>query len=200
MMTIYLVPVGKTDLSPKGELLGINNPPLSAAGKLYAEEAAEILRSIVLEAVFSGPLKREVETAEIIAAPHSMPVRLDRDIRDFNYGSWCGRTWSKIEENDARMFAKFYKSPKKFKFPVGEKVKKGGKRIQSFASKILANYGTGNLAIIADDIILYLLASQMAKVELSGIEPWKPSLGAISTIECDDGKCTIRILRGISLK
>ena len=200
MMTIYLVPVGRTGLSPNGELLGINNPPLSVAGKAHADEAAEILRSIVLEAVFSGPLKREVETAERIAAPHSMPVRTDRDIRDINYGSWCGRTWSNIEKNEALMFAKFRQSPKKFKFPVGEKVKKGGKRIQSFASSTLANYGTGNVAVIADDIILYLLASQMAKVELSGIEPWKSSLGAISTLECDDGKCVIKTLRGISLK
>ena len=200
MMTIYLVPVGKTGLSPNGELLGINNPPLSMAGKSHADEAAEILRNIVMEAVFSGPLKREIETAERIAAPHSMPVRTERDIRDINYGSWCGRTWSNIEENDAQMFAKFRQSPKKFKFPVGEKVKKAGKRIQSFASSTLANYVTGNVAVIADDIILYLLASQMAKVELSSIEPWKPSLGAISTLECDDGKCVIKTLRGISFE
>jgi alpha-ribazole phosphatase len=198
MMTIYLIPVGRTELSPNGELLGINNPPLSREGRSHADRSAEILKPIVLEAVFSGPLKREVETAERIADAHSIPIRTDRDLMDINYGSWCGRTWSDVEKNYAQMFAKFRKSPQKFKFPVGDKVKKTGKRVQGFASRILANYGTGNLAIITDDLIIYLFASQMAKIELSRIEPWKPSEGKISTLECQDGQCAVKSLRGVT--
>jgi alpha-ribazole phosphatase len=198
MMTIYLIPVGKTDLSPNWELLGINNPPLSQAGRSQAEESAEMLRPVVLEAVFSGPLKRETETAEKIAHLHSMPIRTDRDLMDINYGSWCGHSWPEIEDSYARMVAKFHKSPGKFKFPVGDKMKKGGKRIQAFATRILANYGTGNLAVVANDLVIYLLASQMAKVELSRVEPWMPSEGKISILECHDGKCIIKSLRGVS--
>lgn len=197
MMTIHLVPVGKTALSPRGELLGINNPPLSPAGKSHADEVSEILRPIVLEAIFSGPLKREIETAERIASPHSMPVRKDRDLMDVNYGSWCGKTWSLIEQEDARAFEKLFRSPVKFKFPVGEKVKKSGKRIQSFASRILSNYGTGNLVIVVDDFMICLIASQMSKVEFSRLQPWEPSLGKLSSLECDDGECVIKSLRGV---
>ena len=125
-----------------------------------------------------------------------MPVRTDHFLKDVNYGSWCGLTWSMVQKEDARMYAKFLKSPKKFKFPVGEKMKKGGRRAQSFAHWLFANFGTGNLVIVADDLIICLLASHMAKVDLSRIEPWKPSGGKMSTLECVDGKCVIKKLRG----
>jgi len=197
MMTIYLIPVGKTQLSPKDELLGINNPSLSSAGKSHADEAAKILAPIILEAVFSGPLKREVETAERIAEAHSIPVRKERDLRDVNYGAWCGRTWDSIETNEAQIFAKLLRSPQKFKFPTGDKVRISGKRVQSFVSRLLANYGTGNIAIVADDFIIFMLMSQIAKVELSVMEPWKPSGGKISILECDEGKCAVKCLRGV---
>jgi broad specificity phosphatase PhoE len=198
MMTIYLVPIGKTDYSQNGELLGINNPPLSPAGKSHADDMAEALRPIVLEAVFSGPLKREVNTAERIAAPHSIPVRTEADLKDINYGSWSGLTWQKIEGTEAQLLAKLRQSPQKFRFPVGEKIKKSGKRVQSFVGRILANYGTGNLVIVADDFMICMLASQMAKIELSRLKPWKPSQGKMSIIECDERSCAIKSLYGMT--
>ena len=196
MMTIYLVPVGRTEFSPNGELLGLNNPSLNSHGISHAERAAEHFRPIVLEAVFSGPLRRQTETAKRIADLHSMPVRTDKDLIDVNFGSWCGMTWSNIEKSEARLFAKFRDSPSKFKFPVGEKMKRGGKRVQSFVSRVMANYGTGNLAIVADDLVIHMLASQMARIEFIRIEPWKPSEGAFTTLECDGGRCAIKSLRG----
>lgn len=195
-MTIYLIPVGATDLSAKGELLGLNNPDLSDAGRLDVSRLAESFRSAVFEAVFSGPMKREVQTAEIIASSHSLPVRIDRDLRDVNYGRWSGRTWKMIESEFSAEFMKFKRAPHKFRFPYGEKIRKGGKRTQHFAWHLLNNYGTGKIAIIVDDFVSMMLTSQITKVMLSEIEPWKTSSGRITEIACDQGPCTIKQLRG----
>ena len=196
MMTIHLIPVGATDFSAKGELLGLNNPDLSDSGRLDSSRIADGLQSTVFEAVFSGPMRREIQTAEIIAGSHSIPVRIDRDLRDVNYGRWSGRTWQRIESEFSADFMKFKRAPQKFRFPYGEKIKKGGKRTQHFAWHLLNNYGTGEIAIIVDDFVAMMLASQIAKVLLSDLEPWSPSFGKITEIACDRGSCKIEQLRG----
>jgi len=195
MMTIYLVPVGATDLSKKGELLGINNPELNGAGKSNADRAAGILAPIVLEAVFSGPYRRESETAELVARTHSIPVRVEKDLKDINYGRWCGQTWQAIETNEGDALSKLVKSPHRFRFPSGDKMKRSGKRLQSFVRQLLANYGTGNLVVIADDFVLMVIVSMMTKVEFRELDPLKPSLGKMTVVECDQGKCSIKHLR-----
>lgn len=195
MMTVYLVPAGATDLSKHGELLGINNPSLNEAGRSNASRAASMLAPLVLEAVFSGSLIREFETAEAIAKLHRLPVRVDNDIRDINFGRWSGRTWKALEATEGDALSKLLKSPHKFRFPSGDRMKRSGKRIQAFVQQILSNCGTGNLVVVADDFVISLITSMMVKTNLSDIEPFKPSQGMMTVIECEHGACALKRLR-----
>lgn len=196
MLTIHLVPVGTTDLSPNGELLGLNNPPLNSAGIQHADAAADLLKETVLEAVFSGPLKRQLVTARRIALPHSLPVRTEKNLMDANYGGWSGRTWVEICGKEANLISKLGKSPYRFRFPSGEKVKKSSKRLQSFAHYMLGNFGVGHVVVVADEFIITMLVSLITEADFISLEPWKPSNGGTTIIDCDHGKCQIRVLRG----
>ncbi|MFN8540716.1 MAG: histidine phosphatase family protein [Thermomicrobiales bacterium] len=49
---------------------------LTPEGVRQAEETAAFFRDKDIHEVWSSPLKRAVETAEIIAAPHGLPVGL----------------------------------------------------------------------------------------------------------------------------
>lgn len=199
MLTAYLVPAGPTNLSPNGELLGINNPPLSKDGTAYADRVADSLRPLVLEAVFAGPLSRQYATAQRIALPHSMPVRIEKDLIDINYGSWSGRTWRSIEKDHRQLFEKLRKAPHRFRFPSGEKVKKSARHVRNFSTHLLGNFGTGNIVIVGDDLVLMILASQISRVDFAELEPWKSSRGEITILECEPGSCSIKTLRGIGM-
>jgi broad specificity phosphatase PhoE len=199
MLTIHLVPVGATDLSPNGELLGINNPALNSAGVLHADTVAGLIKDVVLEAVFSGPLKRQLVTARRIAMPHKLPVRTEKNLMDVNYGSWSGRTWVEIRAKETNLILKMDKSPHRFRFPSGEKTKKSWKRLQNFAHYLLGNFGVGNVVVVADDFVIVMLASLIAGTDFIGLEPWKPSNGGVTVIDCDQGKCQIKVLRGTKL-
>jgi len=199
MLTIHLVPVGATDFSPNGELLGINNPPLNSGGVLHADTVAVLIKDIVLEAVFSGPLKRQLVTARRIAMPHSLPVRTEKNLIDVNYGSWSGRTWGEIRAKETNLVLKLGKSPHRFRFPSGEKTKKSWKRLQNFAQYLLGNFGVGHVVVVADDFVIMMTVSLIAGVDFIGLEPWKPSNGGVTVIDCDQGECQLRVLRGTKM-
>lgn len=196
MLTLHLVPVGATDLSKNGELLGINNPALNSAGVMHADAVAVLVKGLVLEAVFSGPLKRQLVTARRIALPHSLPVRTEKSLMDINYGSWSGRSWVEIRALESNLISKLDKSPHRFRFPSGEKTKKSWKRLQSFVRYLLGNFGVGDVVVVADDFVIMMLVSLIAGIDFIALEPLKLSNGGITVIDCDQGKCQLRILRG----
>ena len=70
---IYIIRHGKTELNKSKVLQGRSNYPLTGEGVRQAEETAARLGDVTFAHVFSSPLIRAVQTAEIIA-PSIKPV------------------------------------------------------------------------------------------------------------------------------
>jgi len=96
--TILLARHGETDWNRDGIWQGWADPPLNDTGRAQANELAVQLRDVPFDAVYSSDLQRARETAEIVAAPHSVPVVTDPGLREIDIGSWSGLTRAEIEE------------------------------------------------------------------------------------------------------
>jgi probable phosphoglycerate mutase len=96
--TILLARHGETDWNREGRFQGWADPPLNDAGRAQARELAERLRNTPFDAVYSSDLRRAHETADIVAAPHDVPVVTDPGLREIDVGSWSGLTHAEIEE------------------------------------------------------------------------------------------------------
>ncbi len=70
---IYIIRHGQTELNITNVLQGRSNHPLNETGIRQAEEAAERLKDISFDVVYSSPLIRAVRTAEIIV-PDLKPI------------------------------------------------------------------------------------------------------------------------------
>lgn len=98
MATILLARHGETDWNKEGRWQGWADPPLNDTGRAQARELAERLEATSFDAVFSSDLRRATETAEILAAPHGVPVIVDAELREIDVGSWSGLTRAEIRE------------------------------------------------------------------------------------------------------
>lgn len=85
---IYIIRHGKTELNKANVLQGRSNHPLNEEGVEQAKKAAENLREIHFDHVFSSPLIRAVETAEIVC-PDIKPV-IDERLIEMDYGPYEG--------------------------------------------------------------------------------------------------------------
>ena len=87
---IYLIRHGQTELNNAQVLQGRSDYPLNEAGIRQAQEAAQKLRErgIRFSRVYSSPLIRAVQTAEIVA-PGIQPV-LDERLLEMDYGPYEG--------------------------------------------------------------------------------------------------------------
>src|SRR5947208_8271356 len=120
MTTLLLARHGETDWNREGRWQGWADPPLNEAGRSQAHELAEQLRHVSFDAVYSSDLRRAHETAEIVAAPHGVPVVPDEGLREIDIGPWSGLTRAVIEE----------------RYPSGERP--GGETREEHAARVLA--------------------------------------------------------------
>jgi len=65
-LSMVLVRHGETEWMERGRLHGRLDSPLSAAGRLHAEQAAQRLRGEPFDALYSSPLGRALQTAAIL--------------------------------------------------------------------------------------------------------------------------------------
>ena len=81
---IYVIRHGQTELNSRGVLQGRSDRPLNETGIAQARAAAERLRDIRFDRVYTSPLVRAVQTAQILA-PDITPV-IDARLIEMDYG------------------------------------------------------------------------------------------------------------------
>ena len=108
---IYLIRHGQTELNNAQVLQGRSDYPLNEAGIRQAQEAAQKLRErgIRFSRVYSSPLIRAVQTAEIVA-PGIQPV-LDERLLEMDYGPYEGADLRNPPAEIITFFRDFVKNP-----------------------------------------------------------------------------------------
>lgn len=89
---------GETDWNRQLRIQGHSDQPLNERGRAQARELARSLADVPFAAVYASDLIRAVETAEIIAREHDLPVRIVPGLREIDVGSWEGLTRDEVLE------------------------------------------------------------------------------------------------------
>jgi len=91
MTTIFLVRHGETVDNARQIMQGQTQGELNEKGREQARQVAERLSVEPVDAVVASDLHRAIQTAEIIAAPHGLPVTTTKLLRERDWGSFTGR-------------------------------------------------------------------------------------------------------------
>ena len=106
---IYIIRHGKTELNRANVLQGRSNYPLNEEGIRQAKEAADFLRGISFDYVFSSPLIRAVQTAEIVAPGHE--ITIDDRLIEMDYGPYEGMDFQHFPPEVLTFFRDFVHNP-----------------------------------------------------------------------------------------
>lgn len=96
---IYLFRHGETDANKERRWQGCSiNLPLNDVGIAQAKAVGDKLKEAKLEVIFSSPLKRALQTAEIVAESLSVPVIVKDDFREGCFGKAEGMPITELNE------------------------------------------------------------------------------------------------------
>ena len=87
---LLLVRHGETLANREFRYVGQRDDALSERGLQQAQSLSQALTIFPIAAIYSSPLQRAYQTAEAIAQPLALPVHLEQNLREGNFGAWKG--------------------------------------------------------------------------------------------------------------
>ena len=130
MTVIYLIRHGQNEFVESKKLAGwLPDIHLNDVGRAQALALAEAFTDVELEAVYSSPLERTVETAQPIAEAKGLQVIQRAGLGEVRYGSWQGRELDDLKEEEA--WSTIQHTPSLARFPEGESFPEAQARIVS---------------------------------------------------------------------
>jgi broad specificity phosphatase PhoE len=147
---VYLVRHGETAWSITGQHTGLSDLALTSRGEEEARALAPRLKALKFDHVLSSPLRRALRTCEL--AGFAGLATLDRDLVEWDYGDYEGRTLVEIhrERPDWELF--------RDGCPGGESVLQITERVDRVVSRIRAL--EGNVLIFSSGHVLRILAAR----------------------------------------
>ncbi|MBM4121075.1 MAG: histidine phosphatase family protein [Nitrospira sp.] len=156
MTTIVLVRHGETDWNRSGQIMGERPVPLNRQGEIQATRLASLLKRRPVGAIYSSPVARTVQTAEILAQTLHVPVRTDPGLTEIGVGQWEGRFWKDLADELVRQ--NFYRNPLEARPPGGETLREVQTRAVAAVERASADAAGPLLVVSHADVVRAILA------------------------------------------
>ena len=117
---ILLARHGETTENRERRFQGQKDVPLNEHGREQARALAEAAAGETIEALYTSPLVRARETAEIVAERIGLEPRPDDRLKEVDVGEWQDRLKDDVEREDPEGWAAFERAGEEFRFPGGE--------------------------------------------------------------------------------
>jgi broad specificity phosphatase PhoE len=105
--TLILARHGETDWNRENRFQGHADPPLNALGRRQSAELADVLAGEGLARVYTSPLRRASETAEIVARRLALELESLEALREIDVGAWSGLTRDEVAARFPEAYARW---------------------------------------------------------------------------------------------
>ena len=122
--------------------------PLTEKGIDQAEKAAEFLEEMNISAIYSSPIERAKDTAEIIGKHNSIDVRIDDRLIELDMGKFTGVPYDEIFSSHGNVFMKFYKGELEIAHNGVETFADVKKRVLGIVDHVIENHPDENVVLV----------------------------------------------------
>ena len=132
-----------------GPLLSGRTPgiDLSEKGVGQAEATAQRLAKIPVAAVYASPIERTTQTAQQIAAHHSLEVLLLPGVVEADYGDWTGGKIAELAKTDEWKVVQV--APSRARFPNGESITEMQSRMVATLDDLVSRHPYETIVVVS---------------------------------------------------
>jgi broad specificity phosphatase PhoE len=188
MALFYFLRHGETAWNAEGRLCGSTDVPLSDVGRHQAQALARRMQPILVEALYSSPLGRALETARVIGHAIAREPVVDNRLVELNYGAWEGRTFEEIKREAPAVYQAWDADPGSLAPPQGETGAHLIERVTPFLAEVARKHPAGNVVVVCHKTVTRLLACHITGAPLAEYRRRIPmENAALNAFETVDG-------------
>ncbi|MFH0941773.1 MAG: histidine phosphatase family protein [Chloroflexota bacterium] len=186
-MKLILARHGETDGNVAEVFRGRLDIELNETGRKQARLMADSLAESKISAVFSSPLKRALETAQIVAARLGLKVSPAPELVDMDFGDWQGLSIKTVRDEYPELFARWLENPHHVKAPGGESLLDVRERTLSLVSRVTAR-GEGDTLMVSHRVVNKVLICALLGLDDSHFWNIKLDTCGLSVFEIENGR------------
>jgi broad specificity phosphatase PhoE len=175
MVQIDLIRHAITRWNLEKRLQGRHDTHLSKKGRSDAGKWADRLGRIHYDAIFSSPMIRARQTADILSEKLKIPVQIEPDLHEQDFGQWEGQRLSQLRRAHPGQLEAEESKGWAFCPPDGESRKAVLERLLEVLEKICKQYCSGHLLMVTHSsaikvLVYHLLGRQFLPGEKPGYQ------------------------------
>jgi broad specificity phosphatase PhoE len=192
--TVHVVRHGTTTMNRENRYRGRRDIPLDAQGYQDAVDAARATSTVGLTAVYTGPLRRTIATAQIIADESRIPdIRILHGLTNVDYGAWEGMTSMEAEIYDPDAYKLYRTAPSLAVCPNGERLTDARQRMLEALHLIGQRHPGESVVAVTHAVMIRLAVSSLENIEG---EDWRIPVGrgSLCTFTIRNGEISLAAL------
>ena len=188
---LLLVRHAITDMTGKrlyGRSEGIS---ISETGREQAAGLARRMAEVPLDALYSSPLDRCVETAGPIADACGVEVQTLEGVIEIDYGRWTGRPFTSLRR--LKLWREFHgATPSTPRFPGGETLLEAQRRAVDAVEQVVERHPKATVAVVTHGDIVALVLAHYAGVHVDLFQRLEVYPASVTAIAAGNGAPKIR--------
>lgn len=181
ILKIYLVRHAKTDWNDKGLWQGNVDIPLNEEGFEQAEKLAERFANMSIQSVYTSPLTRSYQTAEIIAKKFSLSPIEEPLLRECEISLWNGLTMKETLEKFPDFYHEWSQNPKAQIHGVESLERVQERMVQAFRN--IAQHSSENVVVVSHAIAIRMLICWILQLPIPFHKNFRLENASVTAVE-----------------
>ena len=118
-MELYIIRHGETIWNKAGKIQGYSDIPLNENGRSLAKTTGKALENVYFDKIFSSPLIRAYETAQLIRGNRNIEIETREELKEIGFGIMEGSLYEEEMCNMESPIYKFFNHPDEYVPPEG---------------------------------------------------------------------------------
>ena len=196
LLKLILVRHGQTVWNREKRAQGISDIELSEHGRSQAECLALSLRDEKIDRIISSPLKRAVETAEVINRFHQLPIHTEDGLMELNMGDFEGIALGRMSHDHEEFLKRWVDDPASVVMPGGESLADLQRRSWGAVQPLIGKTGTTLLA--SHNFTIMTILSMIKGVDLAGIRQFHVDVGSKTVVNFVEERGDVLLFNDVS--
>lgn len=185
MTILLLIRHASNDYVKEGRLAGRTpGVHINAQGQREADDLARRTAHLPIQAVYSSPLERAIDTANAVADCHKLPVQIVEGLIETEAGEWTGKKLSELNTTDT--WKAIQMSPIGVKLPGGESIDEVQKRMVAAIEEIRKKHPDGVVSIVSHADPLKSVVAHYLNLDLNQFQRIVVNPASVTVLSVDD--------------
>jgi broad specificity phosphatase PhoE len=187
MARLILARHGETMWNVEKVFRGRADVNLDEVGIKQAELLGKYLSNWEPEAIYASPVKRALDTANIVARYQKVAVRIAEGLTDFDFGEWQSLPEQEVKRLYPAILNEWHNNPDKVKMPGGESLEDVTRRAVEVVNDVLSRH-QGNVLLVSHRVVIKVLICYLLGLDNSHFRNINQDVGGITIFNYADGR------------